>query len=331
MPAATSRPTSRSPTSPRRVFSFHLTVRRNSPTLAHVDARRIDLKALGNGPPPLPLSPTDPTRHASHNIPVSQVAGGENHPTSTEPRRRASEPDHRASDGPSAFRTVSGGTRGLAATATLPKRTLDDAEPGPAAKRPATEPLFFCPSSDNEHSDGEYLPDVVPIVKGKGKGKGRPKPSSTQRPTQPPPKLKRKQAARGTSKTKRAAYDGAVRCSQVDMRLAEFRAGRIYARDPSHELYDAQTHFSPQAYAAINLTKNGVEALGPVLEEAMWEFFSPIQKRILAAQTCRDQPKCARLVSTRHRLAHTRFSPSSSLTSLLVSGPSRSLASVAPR
>jgi hypothetical protein len=303
--------------------------------LTHADARRSTFKALGNGQPSLPLSPANPTRRHSHNTPVAQVAGGENHPASIEPRRRASGTDRRASDGLSAFRTVSGGTRGLATTATPPKRALDDAdaEPGPAAKRTATQPLFFSPSSDNEPSDDEFLLEDVPItlkVKVKVKVKGRPKPSSTQRP-QPPPKLKRKQAARGTSKTKRAAYDGAVRCSQVDMRLAEFRAGRIYARDPSHELYDAQTHFSPQAYAALNLTKNGVEALGPVLEEAMWGFFSPIQKRILAAQTARDQPKCARLVSTHHLLAHTRCSSSSSPTSSLVSAVSTSLASAVPR
>ncbi|BEJ13115.1 hypothetical protein CspHIS471_0302890 [Cutaneotrichosporon sp. HIS471] len=171
------------------------------------------------------------------------------------------------------------------------KRRIEDSDDVRPSKRRSTNPLFDDSEySDSESSDSDYDAEGASSTIQNGKPIQKPNAKSTRRGT------KSKQTARGTSRTERSVRENEMRRKQVELRVAQFRAGRMYCRHPSHPLYDPRTHFSPQAYASLKLDQNGVDALGPVAEKLMWDGFTDLERRMLAAQVDRDFVKGVRLM-----------------------------------
>ncbi|GMK58106.1 hypothetical protein CspeluHIS016_0501380 [Cutaneotrichosporon spelunceum] len=161
----------------------------------------------------------------------------------------------------------------------------------PPKRRATTECLGSLDYSDIKSGESDYdtETEAVPSLR-KVQATSKAKAKLTR------PAIKCQQTPRGTSMTQRSARENDMRGQQIDLRISQFRAGRIYCRHPLHPLYDHRTHFSPDAYASMRLARNGVDAVGPVAEKLMWDGFSDMEKRMVAAQKDRDLVKACRLM-----------------------------------
>ncbi|BEI82273.1 hypothetical protein CcaverHIS002_0301410 [Cutaneotrichosporon cavernicola] len=263
--------------------------------------------------PTTPLTPFNPSRRPStsktnaaalnrRELPSLQHDGVENtgDPVNR-PVRKISRVTSRAISG--TLRSVSGRSRSFSnplppnrriedsECAPPPKRRIEDSYDLRSSKRRSKKPRFDnSECSASESSDSPYDAEGASSTIQNGKPIKKPNAKSTQRGT------KSKQSARGASKTVRSVRENELRRKQVELRVAQFHAGRMYCRHPSHPLYDPRTHFTPQAYASLRLDQNGVDALGPVVEKLMWDGFTDLERRMLAAQVDRDFVKGVRLM-----------------------------------